>query len=77
MIEEVAITSDYIKLDAFLKFAGLAETGGHAKILVLDGTVKVGDEICLMRGKKLYPGDIVEVYGNIYKIVRSGLGEDN
>ena len=75
MIDEIAIKSQFIKLDAFLKFAGAAETGGHAKNLIQESLVKVGGEICKIRGKKLYPGDIIETGGNIYKIVKADLGD--
>ena len=61
--QKVAITTEFIKLDALLKFAGVAETGGEAKETVQAGDVKVNGEICTMRGKKLRPGDIVELSG--------------
>lgn len=63
-MEEVTITTEYIKLDALLKFAGLCETGGEAKEAVQGGRVKVNGEVCLMRGKKLRPGDTVELNGS-------------
>lgn len=63
-MEEVTITTEYIKLDALLKFAGLCETGGEAKEAVQGGRVKVNGEACLMRGKKLRPGDTVELDGS-------------
>ena len=37
--EKVVITTEFIKLDSFLKFAGLTDTGGQAKELVLEGKV--------------------------------------
>ena len=55
----VDIHTDFIKLDALLKFASIAETGGHAKNIILEGEVSVNGQTCLQRGKKLYPGDIV------------------
>lgn len=58
-MERVVIHTDYIKLDALLKFAGLCETGGEAKERVQAGEVKLNGEVCTMRGKKLRPGDIV------------------
>ena len=63
-MEEVTITTEYIKLDALLKFAGLCETGGEAKEAVQGGRVKVNGEVCLMRGKKLRSGDTVELNGS-------------
>ena len=59
--EKVKIKTEFIKLDALLKFAGLCDTGGFAKELVQQGQVKVNGEICPMRGKKIRPGDVIEV----------------
>ncbi len=53
---------DYIRLDNLLKFSGLTETGGHSKIVIQQGEVKVNGEICTMRGKKMRKGDTAE-YG--------------
>lgn len=66
---EINIDSEYIKLDQLLKLADLASTGGHAKFLILEGLVKVNDEIETRRGRKLKPEDLVEVEGNIIKVV--------
>lgn len=59
----VTITTEFIKLDALLKFAGISETGGEAKQAIQDGEVRVNGEVCTMRGKKLRPGDKVELSG--------------
>ena len=59
--EKVEITTPFIKLDSFLKFAGVGETGGQCKEIVAAGVVLVNGEICTMRGKKLYPGDRVTI----------------
>ena len=59
--ETVKITTEFIKLDSLLKFAGLCDTGGFAKELVQQGQVKVNGEVCTMRGKKIRPGDVVQV----------------
>ena len=58
---EVTIQTEYIKLDSLLKFAGLCDTGGFAKERVQQGAVRVNGEVCTMRGKKIRPGDTVEV----------------
>ena len=63
---EVAIRDEYIKLDSFLKFSGAVMTGGEAKELIQGGKVKVNGETCEMRGKKMRPGDVAEVYGKSY-----------
>lgn len=59
--EKVEIKTEFIKLDSLLKFSGIAETGGIAKEIILDGAVKFNGEICTMRGKKVRRGDIVTV----------------
>lgn len=61
--QEIKIHTEYIKLDQLLKFAGLAETGGHGKEMVQGGEVKVNGEVCLMRGKKIRVGDTVTASG--------------
>lgn len=58
-MERIQIKPPFIRLDAFLKFAGLCMSGGEAKTLITDGLISVNGEICLARGKKLYPGDRV------------------
>jgi ribosome-associated protein len=65
----VDIHTDFIKLDALLKFTGIAETGGDAKLIVQDGEVRVNGEACTQRGRKIYPGDRVEL-GNLIINVR-------
>ena len=57
--ETVKIQTEFIKLDALLKFAGVMETGGEAKEAIQAGEVRVNGETCTMRGKKLRPGDVV------------------
>lgn len=63
MKETVFITTEYIKLESFLKLANLVSSGGEAKLLIQDGLVKVNGEVCLMRGKKLREGDMVSYRG--------------
>lgn len=67
-VREIPISTEFIKLDAFLKFANAVETGGLAKELILDGQVKVNGETCLQRGRKLRPGDRLELGGQNYKV---------
>ena len=68
-METVKIHTEYIKLDDLLKFSGLVVTGGQAKAVILEGMVKVDGEVCLMRGKKLRGGEIIEFEGNQVKVV--------
>jgi len=62
----IEIETDFIKLDSFLKLAGIVSTGGEGKIVIADGAVTVNDEICFMRGKKIYPDDTVSIDGDVY-----------
>ena len=58
---EIKVAPPFIKLEQFLKFADIAETGGMAKMMISDGIVEVNGEVCMMRGKKLHDGDTVAV----------------
>ena len=64
----VKIKTEFIKLDAFLKLCDAVQTGGHAKLVVQDGAVRVNNEICTQRGRKLRPGDSVEFENVIYLV---------
>ena len=64
----VVIGTEFIKLEAALKFANAVESGGMAKAVIQDGLVSVNGEVCTMRGKKLYPGDKITFDGNVYLI---------
>ena len=67
--EKISIREDFIRLDSAMKLANLVVTGGHAKIVIQDGEVKVNGEVCTMRGKKLYKGDKVTFDGMGFEIV--------
>ena len=56
-MENIIITTEFIKLQDLLKFATVVSTGGEAKIIIQEGEVKVNGEVCTMRGKKMRPGD--------------------
>ena len=66
--QPLQIHTEFIKLQDALKYANLVYSGGEAKQLILDGMVKVNGEVCLMRGKKLYPGDTFAFQGHIIEI---------
>lgn len=57
----VRIHTDFIKLDQLLKFAEVIDSGGYAKLLIQEGFVLLNGEVCTIRGKKIYSGDLVEV----------------
>ncbi len=60
---EIKITTEYIKLQDLLKLASLTATGGEAKVVIQEGEVAVNGVVCMMRGKKIRPGDVVEFNG--------------
>ncbi|HRR77167.1 MAG: RNA-binding S4 domain-containing protein [Ruminococcus sp.] len=61
--KNIKITTEFIKLDALLKFASMVGSGGEAKQLIQDGQVLVNGEVCTMRGKKIRSGDRVALGG--------------
>lgn len=66
---QVKINTEYIKLEALLKYEGLAETGGDAKERIQAGEVTVNGETCTMRGKKLRPRDRAALDGVELEVV--------
>ena len=58
-----ALNPTPITLDQFLKQSGVVESGGHAKILIQSGEVLLNGVVEIRRGKKLAPGDVVELFG--------------
>lgn len=65
-MHEIVIHTEFIKLDAFLKFTAAVSTGGEAKIVISEGMVFVNGAICTQRGKKIRPGDAVTLEGTEY-----------
>ncbi|MFW5913802.1 MAG: RNA-binding S4 domain-containing protein [Bacillota bacterium] len=62
-MKDIEITTPFIKLGQFLKYANIAASGGDVKAVLFDERVKVNDEVETRRGRKLYPGDKVDVEG--------------
>lgn len=69
-MEKIIINTEFIKLDSLLKFAAVVGTGGEAKYVISEGMVSVNEEVCTMRGKKIYPGDKVEFDSFSFEIVK-------
>ena len=61
-------SQQYIKLDQFLKWQGIAQTGGEAKIMIKQGMVEVNNEAEIRRGRKLITGDRVTVAGTTHRV---------
>ncbi len=68
MKEIVPITTEFIKLESFLKLCNAVESGGMAKNFIQDGLVQVNGESCTMRGKKLRDGDCVTFENVTYQV---------
>ena len=68
-MEEIKIVTPFIKLDQLVKFAGLAETGAKAKILIELGEFNVNGDLCTKRGKKIKPDDVIDFKNKKYKVV--------
>lgn len=66
---QIKIDSEFIKLDQLLKLADIASSGGEAKILIQEGSVKLNNNVEVQRGKKIKSGDIVEVNGKSIKVL--------
>ena len=62
-METITITTEFIRLQDLMKLANLVSSGGEAKMLIQNGQVTVNGVICLQRGKKLRPGDVVQYAG--------------
>lgn len=73
-MKEIIIDTEYIKLNAFLKYSGIISTGSDAKIMIANERVKVNGIIAFERGKKLRDGDIVEIDAiGVYKLKHKGI----
>ena len=69
-MEKIFIRDEFIKLGQALKLSGSVDSGVEAKYAVTEGEVKINDEICTLRGKKLFENDIIEFEGKKYIISR-------
>jgi ribosome-associated protein len=65
---EFEISTEYIKLDSFLKCVNIVGSGGEAKVVIAEGEVSVNGQVELRRGRKLYPGDRVSLQGEEFMV---------
>lgn len=65
----INLNDEFIKLGQALKAASLVSSGVEAKIVIINGEVKVNGKVELQRGKKLRDGDVVSYNGEEIKIV--------
>lgn len=68
-MQEIKIETEFIKLDAFMKWSSIVGSGAEAKMLIQDELVLVNGEVETRRGRKLIKGDIIEFDDLKYKIV--------
>jgi len=69
MAEEFKIEGDYIELIQLLKATGIAQTGGHAKMIVDDEVVFRNGELETRKRAKLVPGDVIVIEDITVKLV--------
>lgn len=68
-MKEIKIHSEYITLGQLIKYLGIVNTGGEIKVFLSENSVFVNETPENRRGKKLYPGDFVQISGKKFKIV--------
>ena len=68
---DIAIHTDTIQLDQFLKLAGAVASGGEVKALLAEGMILRNDVPETARRRKLVPGDVIPIDGSdTYHVVR-------
>ncbi len=67
-IDDISIGGEVIRLGQFLKFAGLLDSGGDAKEVIIDGLVGVNGEQERRRGRQLRDGDLVTFQGRTVRV---------
>ncbi len=70
-MQTITLRDEFIKLGQALKAAGLVDSGVEAKIVIINGEMKVNSETETRRGRKLFDGDIVSYNGNEIKISKN------
>lgn len=68
-MKEIKIRTEYITLGQLIKYLGIVSTGGEIKLFLLENPVFVNEMQENRRGKKLYPGDLIEILSKKYVIV--------
>lgn len=69
MIEFSLKEYDFVELKNLLKILDLTQTGGHTKLVIQGGEVKLNDEVETRRGKKLYVGDKIQYLEHTIMII--------
>ena len=66
---QISISTEFITLGQFLKLADIIRSGGEAKFYLQEHKVVINGEVDQRRGRKLYPGDVVEAKKVTYEII--------
>lgn len=67
-MKTVLINTEYITLGQFLKYINEISSGAMAKLFLSEGKVKVNGEVETRRGRKLYPGYVINIESKQYQI---------
>lgn len=68
-MREVEINKEPVELYKILKFEGLAENGGSAKLIIGEGAVRVNGAVETRKRRKIVAGDVIELQGQTLKIL--------
>lgn len=68
MEETIPVHTPWIQLQQLLKLTGETLTGGDAKQAIISGQVMVNGQACTQRGKKLRPGDVVQIGSHRFRV---------
>ena len=71
-MQEIIITREPVELFKILKFENIASSGGEAKLMIENGEVLLNGELETQKRKKILNGDVIEIFGDQYKIVLAG-----
>lgn len=74
-MKKIEINTDFIQLDQLLKLAGVVNSGGQVKLMIVEKSVTLNDVLVSERRKKVFIGDIVKIEGGgIWQVVRKQEG---
>lgn len=74
-MKKIEINTDFIQLDQLLKLAGVVNSGGQVKLMIVEKSVTLNDVLVIERRKKVFIGDIVKIEGGgIWQVVRKQEG---
>jgi len=64
------LTREHVALCDLLKLLAIAQSGGHAKIMIADGAVTVDGEVETRKKRKLVGGEVVRAAGATIRVKR-------